>query len=75
MTNRSRSPNTTESHEDTESRRRGIVEDGSGVEVITEDRVVQEREVLVHERQRAVEQVLDRHDTLVRNCYWVMERT
>lgn len=38
-------------------------------EVVTDDRVTQEREVLIHERQRAVEQVLDRHDTLVRAHY------
>ena len=66
MTTRSRSTHTTESNEDKYSYRRRVARRTAEVEVVTEDRVAQEREQLVYDRQRAVEQILDRHDTYVR---------
>ena len=75
MTNRGRSAHTTKPHEDNKVRRKRTLGGSGEAEVVTEDRVAQQRELLVHERQGAVEQILDQHDTLVRVHSRAIERT
>ena len=71
MTTRGRSAHAANSHEGTNLRRRRNVGGVPEVAVVTEERIAQEREALVHDRQQAVVRILDQHDTLVRifHCF------
>lgn len=71
MTTRGRSAYAANSHEGAYLRRRRNVGSVSEVAVVTEERIAQEREAMVHDRQQAVVRILDQHDTLVRifHCF------